>query len=1193
VGVKSVNSDPVSSGSVASDLAQSQFDHQGSYEAGLPSDPDFVRYSLSQVVRNDQSEQLPTPLQNPSLLPLSLLDPEVLERLAAEIVSRQDNSGCHFYGRRGQAQYGLDIVELERTGSRSLYQVKRYQSLSKAQIRSAIEDYAGQPRTTGHTLEKRRFDPHRFVLVTSAQFDSDTSNVDELEALQRKYEADISIEVWGAETLSRSLRDLPRLVFAVFGPEWARAFCGFEREPGEMTAPDPLGLVEGPITLLRLDTLEADGKALEATDPLGASRLYGIVAEGLDEGNFPGHAVQMRRRQADAAEAGLNFDLAFAIRFKLGLKRVLDGEDFEYGSLRSELSKELPDHDTVKNSKTIVLTRIADWYKHGVDLAVTVPALQSLATTGDPDFALLCCLVLEQAIVDGLYEFNPPFSIVSAVVSNVQQFLGELRDLAALSTHSSGEIRARLRCAVADAKLTETSSPQDVHDVYREVIDDALAGRMLRARGLVASRAAYAFAVRGDIGRANNLWRQSILCSCEDGFYGDAHDAMRALQRIMWDSGNLAMTGFDVAMSALPNQRRILGSAQDPALAAFEAAHKQKLPEAIGDTRRFLWESRLSGHLQEEILAQTLLGDVLREGERPVESVQCYVLAGEGEKAAELACGLPEVVDVLRWARSGLRRRRAAVAQVIKSQSAIVADDDVPAIVHLLLTMTDGLWNSSLVSPQSEHDALKAVASFGIRIPESAVDRILLVVAPALSADTAIGQTVANVLVQTYWAVDSRRQDLADALGLTMRLPSAPYNVWGLVQQLPKTGRAHLLSTVRELAKEGDHQAIVTLAMWREPSAEVQFAARRACASLLRRPIGILGGATIIGTQEAVTVGLLLALLDADEMFEVPPNELTLEESRPAGGAIIATSFVAEEDLPKEGFAQIAQLPSDRSYGSESGVDSKGSTDSDGIDDAATRAAALPLDLTESVAKHLVAMAEDRLSGAASRVQALSALRSLVDRVSPACAQDIAIRLSLVHEDPGLTPADLFELEMNTPLSSFRVDTGAGELAAFSLATSAEAFAYRLALSGQVNDADRLFVDKATAAATMFLRQDDTRIRLLGALTIAALSKAAPEFAWLAGGLLFHGDESVRAIGAAHAVATPEMFEVLAVDPSLRVRAAIAGRGDEIPNAIRSYLARDRNLNVRFIVANSSATDAEKFVGNAEDANDAGPMEGS
>ena len=160
---------------------------------------DEVEISFPTLAGRSQVTPLPVPLQNPALLPLSDLDPEVLERLVAEIVSRQDNRGVQFYGRRGQKQYGLDVLEREKTGTRSLYQVKRYQQIDPTGIREAVEEYAGPARGAGFDGSPRRFDPQRFVVVTSASLDADTANVDEVDRLQGVYDGDLEIEVWGAE----------------------------------------------------------------------------------------------------------------------------------------------------------------------------------------------------------------------------------------------------------------------------------------------------------------------------------------------------------------------------------------------------------------------------------------------------------------------------------------------------------------------------------------------------------------------------------------------------------------------------------------------------------------------------------------------------------------------------------------------------------------------------------------------------------------------------------------------------------------------------------------------------------------------------------------------------------------------------------------------------------------------------------
>jgi hypothetical protein len=61
------------------------------------------RLTPPQVLRAVQRTALSIPIQNPALLPLHQLDPDVLDRLAAEVVSHRNNLGAHFYGRRGQS----------------------------------------------------------------------------------------------------------------------------------------------------------------------------------------------------------------------------------------------------------------------------------------------------------------------------------------------------------------------------------------------------------------------------------------------------------------------------------------------------------------------------------------------------------------------------------------------------------------------------------------------------------------------------------------------------------------------------------------------------------------------------------------------------------------------------------------------------------------------------------------------------------------------------------------------------------------------------------------------------------------------------------------------------------------------------------------------------------------------------------
>lgn len=247
-------------------------------------DGDLVEVGFVNLIRVQQTTQLPIPLAGASNLPLGDLDPEVFERLAAEMVKRRPNHGAHFYGRRGQKQHGLDIVERDTSVSNSVYQVRRYEILTPDDISSAVTEYADpKPLKKGGRKPPRRFGAHRYVLFTSAEFEKDTALQDKLEELQERYSGDLVIEVWGREMISAQLRDSGAQVNSIFGPDWARSFCGFAPPSPGPGDPIHFGLVEDPVEVLNLGAFAVDARALEKDDPLGSAHLYGVIADTLEE----------------------------------------------------------------------------------------------------------------------------------------------------------------------------------------------------------------------------------------------------------------------------------------------------------------------------------------------------------------------------------------------------------------------------------------------------------------------------------------------------------------------------------------------------------------------------------------------------------------------------------------------------------------------------------------------------------------------------------------------------------------------------------------------------------------------------------------------------------------------------------------------------------------------------------------------
>jgi hypothetical protein len=1141
----------------------------GAQSGGYPEldsqvDPDrddaLISIAATDLAIRKQATSLPTPVVNPTTLPLSQLEPEAFESLIAEMVSRQPNLGVQFYGRRGQEQYGLDVVKREMNYDRSLFQVKRFAVITPKSLRAAVVAYAGAPRKDGNDLPPRRFDPGRFVVVTSALLDFDAPNVDELAALQDEYRGDLVIEAWGAETLSRMLRDSGPLVYAAFNEAWAKEFCAFVPGPPEGGDPRPLGLVEGPLAALRLEAFEEEARALEATDPALASRRYESIAAALEAGHFPAHARSMRLRQANAAEVSGDIVGAFTTRFELSLERVIAGESMTPSQLF-----ELPSADGLPeelHARAVVLTRLTAWQEHGSLLQVTVPALRLLADGRDPYAALLTCLTIEQALVDGLYDFSTPRSVFVDVDEDTPDLLSDLRALAEPADSRDAEIRARVRSAVADSRLTLDADVAAVDAAYGGLILEAGAGRYREVGALVLSRAAYAYAIRGALDKAESLWRQSILASSEASLYGDVRGASRSIELLRGERGVVARTDLDVAVRNLPNRRRLLAGSDDSLLGALESAHHERLPDALGDARRYLWESRLAGHWREEVVAQSLLGDILVEGKRPLDAADLFLASGQGERAVKVASELPDLIDVRPWIGSQVRRRQAVAVKVIAAQVALVADDAVPRTVGELLAVTEGMWGSSSWGANPGLEAVKAIAAFAIRIPEAVVDSILALSAPALLGTNAASDAVANLLIQTYWAVDSRRNDLAQALLQMLRLVPPPYNLWGLVGGIPESARLPLEVPLREMAENGEREAIMVLARWRDGSRVVQLAARRACAAQLRRPVGVPREVVTFGTQESTTVQLLLALLDADQPAEFAPDEFSPDQAHASGGVFFQAGPVTGPDQPQpaSGFYKLVEaepapvVPSGDPPTSVIGQP----------DDVANVASGDRLQLAIAVARHLTAMAEDRLDGGDARAQAVRALRFILHRLPRPEAFELFARLSKVAEDPGHSEADHL-LMSGSPFSRSQFNAGGAELSGLALLAAAEAFGADRSLDVPLSDSEAAFVSNATAVSISRLRDEDSAIRRIGAMTVDALIRAHRESSNLAYVLILHADAQIRALGAHLVPASSGLLEMLATDESAEVRAAVAGRPD-LSAAFREQLEADPHLSVRRVI---------------------------
>lgn len=1134
---------------------------------------DLVPKTLSEIFQAQQQSSLPIPMQNPSSLPLRELDPEVFERLITEIVAHHSRS-VHFYGRRGQTQYGLDIVEDRVSERPTLYQVKRFQELTPDDIQKAVAEYAGPPRGSKSTSHPRRFDPKRFIIATAAEFDRDTKNVDKRSKLQREYRDDLEIDVWGAESISRILRDYPRTVFAIFGAEWARVWCGFEPTAGQQSNPSPYGFVESPEVILGLESLLADASDRRQSNPSEAARLYKHAADALRDGGFPGHSSRVRHCEAESLSAADDHASAFEVLWEMamfGLRSNANISEWighrDFDGHRVTLWSESKG-DRSRTAKVRLLEKLADWSEQGMDVLSSVPDLIVLQDCGDPGMVELCCMTVENALADGLFDFDPPASVVvrSTCEPNFATALADLLNIAKSVDPGDRVLRARLQCVIADAGLKLSSDIEEVDRAYEKLLDAAQTGRFLHARSLVAARAAFAYSIRGGYEKAEKWWNIAILNACEDEYYGDAKGFLVSLAQTRFDNSVIAV-GINEIIKALPDRRQLISEGLfDPHKAALEYAHAGKLPDAFGDSRRYMRTCRISGHLQGYRSALELFGDILAAADRESPAVIAYINAGMRDKARGLAQKLDILEEVLLYLEVRDKRQLAAAASVIGVQATSYSDDRVEEIVARLLDGTRYFWkNLTIMGSCPELEAVKSICRFGRRLPGAAVDPILEIAQPVLDKNLRGGDSIVALLVELYYAVPERRRDIAAALGRMMEQNDPPDNLWDAIEAIPEEARAEIAPLVIQHADRGLRGAVAVLVEWKIPSVVVQVVARQACATLLRQSPA-QAGSSEIRTTEQETVSFLLALLAhrPEELIEVREELLHPSLVNRVGGMIMATYVGDAAPSVGDSALEAHDLDATAVTGGKAGQFSEVMHSPDEQEIVAV-ALGDPISLAAAVAEKLMSIAEDSNEGGNVRCAVLVALRRLYRDLSPIQLLDFAQRMNTVSKNPRHSLVDRYVMQADHALSRMRMSVGEVRLSDRALVSSARAYAAAQRLeSGAVTiESNGLLVRQIIASALAKLRESDPNERAAGAAAVLAIESVGEAPAGIGYSLLRDQDPGIRCAAIGIIELTTEIAWVLSRDVSAEVRACLAARAADLPGEIKSALENDTDPRVR------------------------------
>ena len=172
--------------------------------------------------------QLPPPpvKSNQQILPISSLTPDDTERLFLRVLlALEDVEQAALYGTPGQKQDGIDVYGRLRLTLGSDESPRDYVTLQSKRVAELTP--AGLRKAVSTFLEGKWVDRSaRFYYATTHSLRPVALAEELIEQTDRLAKAGVVLVPFGAEELSRELKELPRLVDDFFGREWVDIHCG-------------------------------------------------------------------------------------------------------------------------------------------------------------------------------------------------------------------------------------------------------------------------------------------------------------------------------------------------------------------------------------------------------------------------------------------------------------------------------------------------------------------------------------------------------------------------------------------------------------------------------------------------------------------------------------------------------------------------------------------------------------------------------------------------------------------------------------------------------------------------------------------------------------------------------------------------------------------------------------------------------
>lgn len=614
-------------------------------------------------------------------LPIDDLGWEGFERLQYRMLYDVEGlRNIQFYGTRGQAQLGLDLIGLGADRSGVALQSKDYKDFHPSDLTEAVEKF----RST-----ERPFAVQRFIIGVSSDVRS-TSVMDKLMEYIHELQP-VDLELWDKKQISQMLRSEPEIVIEFFGEETAQRFClPFDATPKMIPNRDAVAVQE------------AVARTPEVTT--GAQKL---LDEAGGEDNPEAALSKVERAQAILRDKGfsahasaLEADRA-PLLVKLG--RAADAartlmEDIwaacEHGRTTAAMpvyhrlaaiTKDLPG-DGPQVERIAAVTKAAevllDLYSEPFGRAPSISALSDLEPV---DHLRLLVVAGETALAADNRGW------LTSALRQLEQCLDTGPNHWTLPGQDTWQVRLKLLIAEAKGDWSDVLSL-----ARRHKIDHALCA-------LVSARYARHLALNQQFEEADETWAEAIgeACLAQRWSAASAWVFSRRVFRTRWKplTGNdllpieVALTGMGPSPDIVPSDSAALSAARAHVL---DGNHRSAAIAA----QRSLSDAVVAGDWGAEMDACRVLGIALQDDE-PELAAAYLSRAGGSKRLKELASRWPKrFINIVAALESPSYWTVASAYRLLAEQADLIPDELVSAIAG-----------------QAAHDVSEAMAGRLVDLP--------------------------------------------------------------------------------------------------------------------------------------------------------------------------------------------------------------------------------------------------------------------------------------------------------------------------------------------------------------------------------------------------------------------------------------------------------------------------------------------